>query len=109
MYVWDIVEDGSVIDTKGWKGWEWTHGVALAALAHVGIYAHEGVGRLELIHCLPFSACVKSHLSDEFRPAFGFIEHPYFPCTPHLSLRPSDGFYSSLLHVGHRYIAATLS
>jgi hypothetical protein len=30
-----VVEDGTIIDTKGWKGWEWTHGVALAALAHV--------------------------------------------------------------------------
>jgi unsaturated rhamnogalacturonyl hydrolase len=24
-----------VIDTKGWKGWEWTHGIALTALYHV--------------------------------------------------------------------------
>jgi unsaturated rhamnogalacturonyl hydrolase len=22
-----VVEDGSIIDTKGWGGWEWTHGV----------------------------------------------------------------------------------
>ena len=21
------VEDGTIIDTKGWGGWEWTHGV----------------------------------------------------------------------------------
>lgn len=24
-----------MVDTKGWNGWEWTHGVALTALAHV--------------------------------------------------------------------------
>ena len=26
------LDDGRVIDTKGWNGWEWTHGVALYAL-----------------------------------------------------------------------------
>lgn len=26
------LDDGRVIDTKGWAGWEWTHGVALYAL-----------------------------------------------------------------------------
>jgi unsaturated rhamnogalacturonyl hydrolase len=26
------LEDGRVIDTKGWAGWEWTHGVALYGL-----------------------------------------------------------------------------
>lgn len=26
------LDDGRVIDTKGWNGWEWTHGVALFAL-----------------------------------------------------------------------------
>ncbi|ESQ82594.1 glycosyl hydrolase family 88 [Asticcacaulis sp. AC466] len=29
------LEDGRVIDTKGWAGWEWTHGVGL-----YGIYKH---------------------------------------------------------------------
>jgi unsaturated rhamnogalacturonyl hydrolase len=29
------VDDGSVIDTKGWGGWEWTHGIALTALYRV--------------------------------------------------------------------------
>lgn len=29
------LDDGSIIDTKGWNGWEWTHGVALTALYHV--------------------------------------------------------------------------
>ncbi|RSH92559.1 hypothetical protein EHS25_008004 [Saitozyma podzolica] len=28
------LDDGSVIDTKGWQGWEWTHGIALTALYH---------------------------------------------------------------------------
>ncbi|GMK58299.1 hypothetical protein CspeluHIS016_0503310 [Cutaneotrichosporon spelunceum] len=28
------LEDGTVIDTKGWAGWEWTHGIALTALYH---------------------------------------------------------------------------
>ncbi|KAI5449366.1 hypothetical protein NCC49_004770 [Naganishia albida] len=28
------LEDGSIIDTKGWGGWEWTHGVALTGLYH---------------------------------------------------------------------------
>ena len=23
------LEDGRVIDTKGWNGWEWTHGIGL--------------------------------------------------------------------------------
>ena len=23
------LEDGRIIDTKGWAGWEWTHGVGL--------------------------------------------------------------------------------
>ena len=32
-----VVADGTLVDTKGWKGWEWTHGVALTALAHVGV------------------------------------------------------------------------
>ncbi|SLN29184.1 Unsaturated rhamnogalacturonyl hydrolase YesR [Aquimixticola soesokkakensis] len=26
------LEDGRVIDTKGWKGWEWTHGIGLYGL-----------------------------------------------------------------------------
>jgi len=26
------LEDGRVIDTKGWKGWEWTHGIGLFGL-----------------------------------------------------------------------------
>lgn len=26
------LDDGRIIDTKGWAGWEWTHGVALYAL-----------------------------------------------------------------------------
>lgn len=26
------LEDGRVIDTKGWDGWEWTHGVGLYGL-----------------------------------------------------------------------------
>lgn len=30
-----VVDDGSVIDTKGWGGWEWTHGIALTSLYHV--------------------------------------------------------------------------
>jgi unsaturated rhamnogalacturonyl hydrolase len=29
------VDDGTIIDTKGWQGWEWTHGIALTALLHV--------------------------------------------------------------------------
>lgn len=28
------LDDGSVVDTKGWQGWEWTHGIALTALYH---------------------------------------------------------------------------
>lgn len=24
--------DGRVIDTKGWEGWEWTHGIGLFGL-----------------------------------------------------------------------------
>lgn len=26
------LDDGRVIDTKGWNGWEWTHGVGLYGL-----------------------------------------------------------------------------
>jgi unsaturated rhamnogalacturonyl hydrolase len=26
------LEDGRVIDTKGWSGWEWTHGIGLYGL-----------------------------------------------------------------------------
>ena len=26
------LEDGRVIDTKGWNGWEWTHGIGLYGL-----------------------------------------------------------------------------
>ncbi len=37
------VEDGTLVDTKGWKGWEWTHGVALTALAHVSIVSNNEV------------------------------------------------------------------
>jgi len=28
------LEDGSVVDTKGWAGWEWTHGIGLYGLWH---------------------------------------------------------------------------
>lgn len=31
----NLVDDGTIIDTKGWQGWEWTHGIALTALLHV--------------------------------------------------------------------------
>jgi hypothetical protein len=34
------VKDGSIIDTKGWQGWEWTHGIALTALYHVSTHLH---------------------------------------------------------------------
>ncbi len=36
------VENGSVIDTKGWAGWEWTHGIALTALYRVSCLVHAG-------------------------------------------------------------------
>jgi len=26
------LEDGRIIDTKGWAGWEWTHGIGLYGL-----------------------------------------------------------------------------
>jgi rhamnogalacturonyl hydrolase YesR len=26
------LDDGRVIDTKGWNGWEWTHGIGLYGL-----------------------------------------------------------------------------
>ncbi len=26
------LDDGRVIDTKGWSGWEWTHGIGLYGL-----------------------------------------------------------------------------
>ena len=26
--------DGRIIDTKGWDGWEWTHGIGLYGLRH---------------------------------------------------------------------------
>ncbi|KAF2741460.1 glycosyl hydrolase-like protein family 88 [Polyplosphaeria fusca] len=28
------LEDGRIIDTKGWDGWEWTHGIGLYGLYH---------------------------------------------------------------------------
>lgn len=28
------LDDGRVIDTKGWAGWEWTHGVGLYGMYH---------------------------------------------------------------------------
>lgn len=28
------LDDGRVIDTKGWAGWEWTHGVGLYGMHH---------------------------------------------------------------------------
>ncbi|MCP2240970.1 glycosyl hydrolase family 88 [Thermoanaerobacterium thermosaccharolyticum] len=34
------LEDGRVIDTKGWNGWEWTHGIALYGLYKY--YEHTG-------------------------------------------------------------------
>ena len=34
------VDDGTIIDTKGWQGWEWTHGIALTALLHVSPPLH---------------------------------------------------------------------
>jgi unsaturated rhamnogalacturonyl hydrolase len=35
--LYPTVEDGTIIDTKGWQGWEWTHGIALTALMHVSL------------------------------------------------------------------------
>lgn len=32
-----IVFDGTIVDTKGWGGWEWTQGIALTALYHVSL------------------------------------------------------------------------
>ena len=29
------LDDGRVIDTKGWAGWEWTHGVGLYGMLSV--------------------------------------------------------------------------
>lgn len=28
------LDDGRIIDTKGWNGWEWTHGIALYGIYH---------------------------------------------------------------------------
>ena len=28
------LDDGRVIDTKGWAGWEWTHGIGLYGMYH---------------------------------------------------------------------------
>lgn len=37
-------DDGRVIDTKGWAGWEWTHGVGL-----YGIYQYyQQTGDIEM-------------------------------------------------------------
>ena len=30
------LDDGRVIDTKGWAGWEWTHGVGLYGMGGMG-------------------------------------------------------------------------
>ena len=43
------LDDGRVIDTKGWNGWEWTHGVALFALFdHYQLTS--GTSSLDIIH-----------------------------------------------------------
>lgn len=40
------VKDGSIIDTKGWQGWEWTHGIALTALYHVSSHLRQAQLRI---------------------------------------------------------------
>ncbi|KAB8313436.1 glycoside hydrolase family 105 protein [Erwinia endophytica] len=41
------LDDGRVIDTKGWAGWEWTHGVGLYGIYQY--YQHTGDDRLKQI------------------------------------------------------------
>lgn len=49
------LDDGRVIDTKGWAGWEWTHGIGLYGIHQY--YQQTGDDRLrEIIDtvCRPF-------------------------------------------------------
>lgn len=41
------LDDGRVIDTKGWAGWEWTHGIGLYGIYHY--YRQTGDDRLRAI------------------------------------------------------------
>ena len=41
------LDDGRVIDTKGWAGWEWTHGIGLYGIHHY--YQQTGDDRLRAI------------------------------------------------------------
>lgn len=41
------LDDGRVIDTKGWAGWEWTHGIGLYGIHQY--YRHTGDDRLRAI------------------------------------------------------------
>jgi unsaturated rhamnogalacturonyl hydrolase len=54
-----IVKDGSIIDTKGCQGWEWTHGIALTALYHVSQHPHR-----TSISSEPVSRARKAELAD---------------------------------------------
>lgn len=41
------LDDGRVIDTKGWQGWEWTHGIGLYGIYHY--YQQTGDQRMKAI------------------------------------------------------------
>ncbi|NUW58319.1 beta-galactosidase BglB [Cronobacter muytjensii] len=41
------LDDGRVIDTKGWAGWEWTHGVGLYGIYHY--YRQTGDARMRAV------------------------------------------------------------
>lgn len=51
------LDDGRVIDTKGWAGWEWTHGIGLYGIYQY--YQHTGDDRLRQI--------IDSWFTDRFR------------------------------------------
>lgn len=46
------VDDGTVVDTKGWCGWDWTQGVALTVLVHVSITAMSPASDKRTMLCL---------------------------------------------------------
>lgn len=47
------LDDGRVIDTKGWAGWEWTHGVGLYGMYHYYQQTGDQTMRRSLMTGLP--------------------------------------------------------
>ncbi len=71
------LDDGRVIDTKGWAGWEWTHGVGL-----YGIYQYyQQTGDIEMRDIIESLVCrpLRRGSNDQKRQYYGPVSDPGLP------------------------------